>query len=103
MLTAGGLFPWQETEGFSLSQWYQDNPGIQTAAGVVALLLACLIASVVVRKARVSLIRPLIQKSRFTWDDVRYTVCDPTYIGAGLGRSMPIAGAASPGVIDVSS
>ena len=39
---------------------------------------------------------------RFTWRDVWFTVCDPTYIGAGLGRSMPIAGSQQPGIIDVS-
>ena len=39
---------------------------------------------------------------RFTWRDVRFTVCDPTYIGAGLGRSMPIPGSQQPGIIDVS-
>jgi hypothetical protein len=38
---------------------------------------------------------------RFTWRDVVFTVCDPTYIGAGLGRSMPITGATTPGIIDV--
>jgi len=38
---------------------------------------------------------------RFTYQDVRYTVCDPTYIGAGLGRSMPIAGSDRPGIIAV--
>ncbi len=39
---------------------------------------------------------------RFTWRDIRFTVCDPTYIGAGLGRSMPITGSSQPGIIDVS-
>ncbi len=32
-------------------------------------------------------------------DGVLYTVCDPTYVGAGPGRSMPLAGADRPGVI----
>jgi len=39
---------------------------------------------------------------RFTWRDVWFTVCDPTYIGAGLGRSMPIPGSQQPGIIEVS-
>jgi len=26
---------------------------------------------------------------RFTWREVVYTVCDPTYIGAALGQTMP--------------
>jgi hypothetical protein len=38
---------------------------------------------------------------RFTWRDVVFTVCDPTYIGAGPGRSMPIDGAGRPGIIEV--
>jgi hypothetical protein len=36
---------------------------------------------------------------RFTHRGIVYTVCDPTYIGAGLGRSMPIEGADSPRII----
>jgi len=36
---------------------------------------------------------------RFRWQSVTYTVCDPTYIGAGIGRSMPIAGTDRPGII----
>jgi hypothetical protein len=44
-----------------------------------------------------------IPGDRFTYRQVRYTVCDPTYIGAGIGRSMPIAGADRPGIIAVAS
>jgi len=36
----------------------------------------------------------------FRWQGREYTVCDPTFIGAGPGRSMPIAGADAPGIID---
>lgn len=37
----------------------------------------------------------------FRWQGREFTVCDPTFIGAGPGRSMPIAGADSPGIIAV--
>ncbi|MEZ4386816.1 MAG: hypothetical protein R3D98_04440 [Candidatus Krumholzibacteriia bacterium] len=37
---------------------------------------------------------------RFAWHGRDYTVCDPTFIGAGPGRSMPIAGADRPSIID---
>ena len=43
---------------------------MRTIAGILALLLACLLALYLVRKARHAVIRPLIQKSRFSWDDV---------------------------------
>ena len=73
MLTTGGLFPFwlqQDPETFNLVEWYWDHPTVRTIAGILALLLACLLALYLVRKARHAVIRPLIQKSRFSWDDV---------------------------------
>ena len=36
----------------------------------------------------------------FRWRGAVFTVCDPTYIGAGPGRSMPLPASGGPGVID---
>jgi hypothetical protein len=36
----------------------------------------------------------------FRWRGEVFTVCDPTYIGAGPGRSMPLPTSGGPGVID---
>ena len=57
-------------EPFNLSQWFDDNPDVELATRIVALLLLCLITAFVTRKARLSLLRPMIEKSRFKWDDV---------------------------------